>query len=77
MKPDPTAQIEEYHAALSDLRVEDDDHGDPVLAQLNASFAGGLLFGAGFPGASATVTFLFRKAYPGARFHTLFDREEH
>jgi hypothetical protein len=41
--------------------------------RVNTALAAGLMIGGSFPSCAATITFLFRKAYPGESFTTLLD----
>lgn len=70
-------QLDRYRETMVRLRQADtvSKEAGATEAQAYAAFSVGYLFGAGLPDAAATISHLYRRAYPGAYLPALVEGE--
>lgn len=71
-------QLRKYAEQAATLRAADrTGSGNGAMASASeTAFAVGFVFGAGFPQIAATITHLYRRAYPGEPLPVIFEREQ-
>jgi hypothetical protein len=70
-------QLDHYREVIIALRRADEISVEEagIAASTWASYSAGFLMAAGLPAAAATIAHLFRRAYPGVPFPSLWEGE--